>query len=93
MDQDIWQNILDEIEEHVAKQSFNTWFSETKLVKFEDETLFVMTPTKVAADFLNKNYANMISELAFNIYQRKFDISFFNDETSLKKRPTQKTSR
>jgi len=93
MDQDIWQNILDELEEHVAKQSFNTWFSETKLVKFEDETLFVMTPTKVASDFLNKNYANMISELAFNVYQRKFDIRFFNDETSLKKRPTQKAKK
>ncbi|MBI9032621.1 chromosomal replication initiator protein DnaA [bacterium] len=93
MDQDIWQNILDELEDHVAKQSFNTWFSETKLMKFEEETLFVMTPTKVASDFLNKNYANMISELAFNIYQRKFDIRFFNDESALKKRPTQKTKK
>lgn len=93
MDQDIWQNILDDLEEHVAKQSFNTWFSETRLVKFEDETLFVMTPTKVASDFLNKNYANMISELAFNLYQRKFEIRFFNDDTSLKKRPTQKTKK
>ncbi len=90
MDQDIWQNILDELEEHVAKQSFNTWFSETKLVKFEDESLYIMTPTKVASDFLNKNYASMISEVAFNLYQRKFDIRFLNDDSSLKKRPSQK---
>lgn len=93
MDQDIWQNILDELEEHVAEQSFNTWFSETKLIKFEDETLFVMTPTKVASDFLNKNYASMISEVAFNIYQKKFEIKFFNDDSSLKKRSTQKTKK
>lgn len=93
MDQDIWQNILDELEDHVAKQSFDTWFSETQLVKFEDETLFIMTPTKVASEFLNKNYATMISEVAFNLYQRKFEIRFFNDNASLKKRPTQKNKK
>ncbi|OQY38195.1 MAG: chromosomal replication initiation protein [Candidatus Cloacimonetes bacterium 4572_65] len=91
MDQDIWQNILDELEEHVAPQSFKTWFSETRLTKFEDNILYILTPTKVASDYLNKNYANMISEMAFNIYHQKFQIKFINDSLVLNKKTIKKS--
>ncbi len=81
MDQDIWQNILDELEDHIQEQSFKTWFSETHLAKIEGNRLHILVPTKVAADFIKSNYMQIITELAFNIYGQKFEVIFSNSTT------------
>lgn len=76
MDQDLWQNILDQLEERIAKASFKTWFTETTLVDMDKDLLIVQVPTKFAADYLNKNYTEMISEISFAMYQKKYKIKF-----------------
>lgn len=76
MDQDIWQNILDRLEENINNQSFRTWFSETRLVDMTDDSLVVKVPTQFAANYLNQNYTDTLSEISYALYQQRYMVKF-----------------
>nr|MDK2850232.1 chromosomal replication initiator protein [Candidatus Cloacimonadota bacterium] len=76
MDQDIWQNILDKLEQNINEQSFKTWFYDTKLVDMSDKQLTIRVPTQFSANYLNQNYRDVLSEISFSLYARKYDILF-----------------
>lgn len=76
MDQDIWQNILDKLEENINPQSFKTWFSDTRLVDMNDKELMIRVSTQFSANYLNQNYKEILSEISYSLYGRKYDIQF-----------------
>ena len=75
MDQDLWQNILDKLEEKIAPASFK-WFENTELIDMNKDTLTIYVPTKFASDYLNKNYTDMISDISYALYKKKYKIRF-----------------
>lgn len=80
MDQDIWQNILDKLEENINPQSFRTWFSETRLVDMSDKALMVRVPTQFAANYLNQNYTEALGEISFALYNRHYKVQFVTEQ-------------
>ena len=78
MDQDIWQNILDKLEENINPQSFRTWFSDTKLVDVSNTELVVKVPTQFAANYLNQNYTDTLGEIAYALYKQHYKIKFIS---------------
>lgn len=76
MDQDIWQNILDKLEQNINEQSFKTWFYDTKLIDMSDTQLLVRVPTQFSANYLNQNYKDVLSEISHTLYGRKYEIQF-----------------
>ncbi len=79
MDQDIWQNILDKLEENINPQSFRTWFHDTKLVDMNDRALMVRVSTQFAANYLNQNYTEALTEIAYALYNRKYQVQFISN--------------
>lgn len=79
MDQDIWQNILDKLEQNINAQSFRTWFTDTRLVDMSDQGLMVRVPTQFAANYLNQNYASALGEISFALYNRRYGVKFVTD--------------
>ncbi len=90
MDQDIWQNILDKLEENLNEQSFKTWFSNTELMDFNDNNMIIKVPTKFAADFLNKNYTALITEISFAIYKNKYKATFTSEPLLIQNKKKEK---
>ncbi len=80
MDQDIWQNILDKLEDNINPQSFKTWFSETELEDIDDSTLVVKVPTNFIANFLNQNYTSTLTEISYALYKKKYQIKFVSSD-------------
>ncbi len=76
MDQDIWQNILDKLEQNINEQSFKTWFYDTRLVDMSDSQLVIRVATQFSANYLNQNYKEVLSEISFGLYGRRYDINF-----------------
>ena len=76
MDQDIWQNILDKLEENINPQSFKTWFSDTRLVDMNDRELMIRVATQFSANYLNQNYKEVLGEISYGLYGRKYDVQF-----------------
>ncbi len=78
MDQDIWQNILNKLEENINQQSFRTWFSETKLVDMANNELVIKVPTQFAANYLNQNYTETLGEISYALYKQRYEIKFIS---------------
>ncbi len=78
MDQDIWQNILDKLEDNINQQSFRTWFSDTKLVDMMDDSLFIRVPTQFAANYLNQNYTETLGEISYALYKQHYRVKFIS---------------
>jgi chromosomal replication initiator protein len=76
MDQDIWQNILDKLEQNINPQSFRTWFYDTKMVDLNDTTLTIQVTTAFTAKFLNQNYTDVLSEISYALYKKKYEVKF-----------------
>lgn len=85
MDQDIWQNILDKLEENINAKTFRTWFYGTKLVDITDTTLTVQSGTNFTANYLNQNYTDVLSEISYAIYKKKYEVIFVPNKTRTNK--------
>jgi len=89
MDQDIWQNILDKLEENINEQSFKTWFSNTHLVDFSDSSLTVQVGSQFSANYMNTSYRQVLSEISQGLYGRRYEVNFVSK--SRKKESKSKT--
>jgi chromosomal replication initiator protein len=72
----VWYNILDTLRDNISEQGYNTWFSETSPLNIEENQMNIKVPTQFIADYLNKNYSEMVSEIFFNLYKSKNRIKF-----------------
>ena len=72
----VWYNILDTLRDNISEQGFNTWFSETSPLNIDDNQMNIKVPTQFIADYLNKNYSEMISEIFYNLYNTKQKVKF-----------------
>jgi chromosomal replication initiator protein len=50
---DTWQQVLSVIEKQVNRQSYNTWFKPTQLVRHEGHALYIRVPNSFFQDWLN----------------------------------------
>lgn len=74
----VWYNILDTLRDNISEQGFNTWFSDTKPLNIEENQMNIKVPTQFIADYLNKNYSEMIAEIFFNLYKSKNRVKFIS---------------
>lgn len=58
--QQLWNNVLVEIELSVSKANFNTWFKDTWILKQEDGVVFISVPNTFAKDWLLNKYHKTI---------------------------------
>lgn len=91
MDQDVWQNILDKLEENIKPNTFRTWFSDTRLVDLTDTTLTIQVGTPFTAKYLNQNYTDVLSEISYALYKKKYEVQFIPQKTRSGKEPKQKS--
>src|SRR5690554_2679922 len=83
-----WNQILDTLEDTINLQSFKTWFNETRVVERpKDDTFLVLVPTKFAADYLNKNYADFIAEISLGLFNKKYQIRFTTNPVHSTEKP------
>lgn len=73
---EFWDGVLNTLQSNISEQGFNTWFSETKVMELTENSITVKVPTQFIADYLNKNYSELISEICFNLYHNKYKIKF-----------------
>ncbi|MES2087938.1 MAG: chromosomal replication initiator protein DnaA [Patescibacteria group bacterium] len=60
----LWNNVLLEIELAVSKANFNTWFKDTRILKQEEGVVFISVPNAFAKDWLfNKYHKTVLKSL------------------------------
>lgn len=73
-----WNGILKTLQENISEQGFNTWFRETEALDIDDNEFIVKVPTQFIAEYLNKNYSEMVSEICYNLYNSKYSVKFIS---------------
>ena len=75
----LWSNVLVEIELAVSRANFNTWFKDTRILKQEDGVVFVSVPNAFAKDWLfnkyHKSILKSLRNLSENIRSVEYQIS------------------
>ena len=61
--QDLWEQVLVEVEISISKANFNTWFKDTFIKRIEDDTAYVGVPNEFVRSWLIEKYDDMISKL------------------------------
>lgn len=60
---ELWNKILEIIKEELSPQVYNSWFSQTKVVKFEGNELIISAPGDFCKEWLEKHYAGFIKDI------------------------------
>lgn len=60
---ELWNKVLEIIKEELSPQVYNSWFSQTKGVKFEGNELIISAPGVFCKEWLEKHYAGFIQDV------------------------------
>lgn len=61
--EELWNKILETIKEELSPQAYNSWFSQTKVVKFGENELVISAPGDFCKDWLEKHYTGFIKNI------------------------------
>jgi len=60
---ELWNKILEIIKEELSPQVYNSWFSQTKVVKFEGNEFIISAPGDFCKEWLEKHYTGFIKDI------------------------------
>ena len=86
MDLDVlWTNILSQIKIELSSLSYDTWFSETKLDKIDNNKAFIIVSMPIQKKHLSENYSDLIKKQFREIYGNEVELEFILEEEDYEK--------
>lgn len=76
----IWDKVLKKLQTKLTNASYDTWFSETKIKSLDNNQIVILAPTSFNADWLKKNYLNLIQEVIEETIGEHLNIKVISDE-------------
>jgi len=78
--ENIWKSFLDKIKGQMNDISYETWFSEAKLIYLKGDTAKVLVPSIVHKKNLTNNYTDLIEENFTELTGTNFKFEFYIEE-------------
>lgn len=95
--QEIWEKVLERLEERVGKSSFELWFKPLKLIELKEENITIEVPNRFFKEWIEENYLNNLVEVFNGIVnfngQIKFRIAEKDKDREFKKEVLQLENR
>src|SRR5210317_1588007 len=86
----LWDDTLSHLELNLSPQHFSTWIKPLKLVKIEQDMVYLEVPNRFVLDWVKENYSKQIqkilSELSAVTYRLQFGVSGGQAKDALPKR-------
>ncbi|MCE4956694.1 chromosomal replication initiator protein DnaA [Macrococcoides caseolyticum] len=76
----IWEKVLAKLQTKLTNASYDTWFSETKIKSLDNHQITILAPTDFNAEWLKKNYINLIQEVIEETIGEHLNIKVISDE-------------
>ncbi len=76
----MWTTFLDKIKSQVADITYDTWFSETKLVDISSGVAKVVVPYHIHKKNLKENYNDLVEETFTEVTGTHFDFEYLLEE-------------
>jgi len=75
----LWEDTLTHLELNLSSQHFSTWIKPLKLVKIEQDMVYLEVPNRFVLDWVKENYGQLIqkilTELSAVNYRLQFDVA------------------
>lgn len=89
----VWNKVLGVIEQKISKPSYDTWFRNTNVLPYDEDTdtLVIETENLFSRDWLENHYASLIAEVFHDITGKHYPIQFAvntNQEVTPREYPT-----
>jgi len=83
-----WQTCSNQLELELTPQQYTAWIKPLVALDYEDGKLRIAAPNRFKLDWVKSQFANRITALAHDFYQRPVDVQFVLDpKNSLPKKP------
>ena len=83
---ELWQSVLAQMQFHISKANFATWFQNTEIISKENEIVTISVPNAFSKEWLSNKYNKLILKTLHDIDDKIKDLNF------VIKPQTQKTS-
>ena len=83
---ELWQSVLAQMQFHISKANFATWFQNTEIISKENEIVTISVPNAFSKEWLSNKYNKLILKTLHDIDDKIKDLNF------IIKPQTQKTS-
>ena len=77
--ENIWKSFLEKMKNQLSEISYETWFSETRLLSIDGEA-HVLVPSHVHKKNLKENYIDIIEEKFAEVTGTNFEFEFYVEE-------------
>jgi len=78
--QKIWDNVLNNIEKRINRQSFIMWLKDTEPLDIEGDTIKIKVKDDVAARHIKDQYKKDIEEILESVTGKKYNCYFLTEE-------------
>lgn len=78
--ENMWISFLEKIKQRISNISYETWFSETKLIDLKDNTATIQVPYHIHKKNLSENYIDIIEETFQEVTGTNFKFEFVLEE-------------
>jgi chromosomal replication initiator protein len=82
---ELWQSVLAQMQFHVSKANFATWFQNTEIISIEDKKVTISVPNAFSKEWLSNKYNKLILKAIHDIDDKVKDLSFIINPYSSKK--------
>ena len=76
----LWSKILNNIKDELSSLAYDTWFSETKLNKLDDNKAYIIVPMPIHKKHLNDNYSDFIIKKLYDETNTNYELNFLLNE-------------
>jgi len=84
---ELWQSVLAQMQFHISKANFATWFQNTEILSKENEKIIISVPNAFSKEWLSNKYNKLILKILHNIDDSIKDLEFI-----IKPQPTKNSN-
>ena len=76
----LWNLFLEKVKNEVSSATYDTWFSNTKIIEINDNVVSLLVPYHIHKKMLSENYNDMIENIFTEISGSNFKFKYLLEE-------------
>ncbi len=74
--EELWQAVLAEIQFHISRANFTTWFANTKIISKENNRILISVPNSFSKEWLENKYNKLILKTLYSLDNKIKEVKY-----------------